>query len=214
MTNHTQLPNLDTAAIGSPITRLGVSFFPVYLMEGDLPEISTGRDSGLVIDELDNPSVPTLLAYNPTDKPILVVEGQHFLGGQAESHDQRNGPRSGQDQTGNPGFLPGAGPLGSSRSVPASRDVHSPQGAPPEGGGGQLLHGTRVVLAKVTRAPSGAKSKTCWATRELPQRRRRQPISTTCTAGRTDGPRQRRTLSGGGRFHARAGSQSLTGARW
>ncbi len=81
MTNHTQLPNLDTAAIGSPITRLGVSFFPVYLMEGDLPEISTGRDSGLVIDELDNPSVPTLLAFNPTGKPILVVEGQHFLGG-------------------------------------------------------------------------------------------------------------------------------------
>ena len=81
MTNHTHLPNLDTAAIGSPITRLGVSFFPVYLMEGDLPEISTGRDSGIVIDELDDPSVPTLLAYNPTAKPILVVEGQQFLGG-------------------------------------------------------------------------------------------------------------------------------------
>ena len=81
MTNHSHLPNLETAAIGSPITRLGVSFFPIYLMDADLPEISTGQDSGLVIKELEKPTVPTLLAHNPTRKPILVVEGQHFLGG-------------------------------------------------------------------------------------------------------------------------------------
>ena len=81
MTNHTHLPNLETAAVGSPITRLGVSFFPIYLMDCELPEISTGPDSGLVINELENPSVPTLLAHNPTRTPILVVEGQHFLGG-------------------------------------------------------------------------------------------------------------------------------------
>ena len=81
MTNHSHLPNLETAAIGSPTTRLGVSFFPIYLMDADLPEISTGQGSGLVIKELENPTVPTLLAHNPTRKPILVVEGQHFLGG-------------------------------------------------------------------------------------------------------------------------------------
>ena len=81
MTNHSHLPNLETAAIGSPITRLGVSFFPIYLMDAELPEISTGPDSGLVISELERPAVPTLLAHNPTRKPILVVEGQHFLGG-------------------------------------------------------------------------------------------------------------------------------------
>lgn len=81
MTNHSHLPNLETAAIGSPITRLEVSFFPIYLMDADLPEIATGRDSGLVISELEDPAVPTLLAHNPTREPILVVEGQHFLGG-------------------------------------------------------------------------------------------------------------------------------------
>lgn len=81
MTNHSHLPNLETAAIGSPITRLGVSFFPIYLMDAELPEISTGQESGLVIKELESPTVPTLLAHNPTRKPILVVEGQHFLGG-------------------------------------------------------------------------------------------------------------------------------------
>ena len=81
MTNRTHVPNLDTAAIGNPITRLGVSFFPIYLMGNDLPEISTGENSGLVIDELDDATVPILLAKNPSDKPILIVEGQHFLGG-------------------------------------------------------------------------------------------------------------------------------------
>lgn len=30
-------PNLDTAAVGAPITRLGVSFFPIYLPDNDLP---------------------------------------------------------------------------------------------------------------------------------------------------------------------------------
>ena len=81
MTSHAHIPNLDTAAIGNPVTRLGVSFFPIYMMGNDLPEISTGEDSGLVINELDDAAVPTLLANNPTDKPILIVEGQHFLGG-------------------------------------------------------------------------------------------------------------------------------------
>jgi hypothetical protein len=81
MTNQPHLPNLETAAVGSPITRLGISFFPIYLMGADLPDISTGQDSGLVIKELENPSVPSLLAHNPTRKPVLVVEGQHFLGG-------------------------------------------------------------------------------------------------------------------------------------
>lgn len=75
------IPKLDTAAVGYPVTRLGVSFFPVYLRENELPEIATGDSSGLVVDELDEATVPTLSANNPTDKPILVVEGEHFIGG-------------------------------------------------------------------------------------------------------------------------------------
>lgn len=34
-------PDLETAAIGRPITRAGISFFPVYLMADGLPEIAT-----------------------------------------------------------------------------------------------------------------------------------------------------------------------------
>ena len=74
------IPKLDTLAIGWPITRLGVSFFPVYLAANGLPAITTGEASGLVVDELDEPSVQALRVRNPGDKPVLVVEGEHFLG--------------------------------------------------------------------------------------------------------------------------------------
>ena len=74
-------PKLDTVAIGWPITRLGLSFFPVYLAVNKLPTIETGEISGLVVDEVAEPSVQALRVYNPSDKPVLVVEGEHFLGG-------------------------------------------------------------------------------------------------------------------------------------
>ncbi|MDE0448248.1 MAG: hypothetical protein OXH96_16420 [Spirochaetaceae bacterium] len=72
---------LDTVAVGSPITRLGVSLFPLYLAANELPEIATGESSGLVVDELDEASVGALRVRNPGDRPVLVVEGEHFLGG-------------------------------------------------------------------------------------------------------------------------------------
>lgn len=76
-----QSNNLATASVGTPITRLNVSFFPIYLKSNGLPEIATGPDAGLLVDELPHAAVPTLLAHNPTAKPILVVEGEHFHGG-------------------------------------------------------------------------------------------------------------------------------------
>ncbi|MCY4541068.1 MAG: ADP-ribosylglycohydrolase family protein [Rhodobacteraceae bacterium] len=72
---------LDTVTLGTPIERLGVSFFPLFMPGNELPEITTGEDSGLKIEELDEESVETLHASNPTDKLVLVVEGEHFLGG-------------------------------------------------------------------------------------------------------------------------------------
>ena len=74
------IPTLDTLSIGWPITRLGVSFFPVYLADNQLPAITTGEASRLEVDELDEPSVQELRVRNPGDKPVLVVEGEHFLG--------------------------------------------------------------------------------------------------------------------------------------
>ena len=74
-------PNLDTVALGTPIERLGVWFFPLYLPGNDLPAIATGDASGLLVNELETASVQELRVTNPTDKPVLVVEGEHFLGG-------------------------------------------------------------------------------------------------------------------------------------
>jgi len=75
------LPAIDSAPIGPPITRRGISLYPVYLPGNALPPIATGRDAGLVVDELDDAEVPHLAVHNPTDRPILVVEGEQFVGG-------------------------------------------------------------------------------------------------------------------------------------
>lgn len=73
--------NLERAAVGRPITRLGVSFFPVYLPENHLPEIATGQDSHLTIEELDDSTVPLLQAQNPSGVPVLIPEGEQLVGG-------------------------------------------------------------------------------------------------------------------------------------
>ena len=76
------IPNLHTAAVGAPLTRLGVSLFPVYLPGNKLPTITTGDTSGLLVDELETPSVRTLRVSNPTDKPVLariLHEGFDFV---------------------------------------------------------------------------------------------------------------------------------------
>jgi len=75
------IPNLSNVAIGAPITRRDVSFFPLYLPGNALPTIVTGDTSGLIVEELESASVNLLRVNNPTDKPVLVVEGEHFVGG-------------------------------------------------------------------------------------------------------------------------------------
>ena len=55
------IPNLETAAVGRPINRLGISLFPVYLPVNNVPGIATGPSSGLTIDELPAASVPHLM---------------------------------------------------------------------------------------------------------------------------------------------------------
>lgn len=72
------IAKLETASVGYPVTRFGVSFFPVYLTGNELPEISS---EGLVIEELAQATVPELTARNPTEKPILIVEGEQLIGG-------------------------------------------------------------------------------------------------------------------------------------
>ena len=75
-------PALETAAIGSPITRSGISFFPVYLKSNGLPKIATGPKAKRVIDEVsEEGSVPELTVTNPKKRPLLLLEGEQFIGG-------------------------------------------------------------------------------------------------------------------------------------
>ena len=75
------IPTLEHGAIGRPLNRLGFSLFPVYLPPANLPPIATGPGSGLVVDELPNASVPTLSVTNPTNRAILLIEGESLVGG-------------------------------------------------------------------------------------------------------------------------------------
>ena len=74
-------PHLGNGSVGAPITRGGISVFPIYLGESDLPPISTGPTGGLIIDEVPGGDVPHLVVTNPTDRAILIVEGEQLVGG-------------------------------------------------------------------------------------------------------------------------------------
>lgn len=74
------LARLDHAAVGRPITRCGVSLFPIYF-HGSTLDIATGPASGVQITEQPSAEVPTLVADNPTDHLVLLVAGETVLGG-------------------------------------------------------------------------------------------------------------------------------------
>lgn len=79
-TSTLSFPTLEHAAIGRPITRCGVSLFPVYV-HGPVLDIATGPSSGVVITEQPSAEVPTLVAENPTDRLVLLVAGETVVGG-------------------------------------------------------------------------------------------------------------------------------------
>ena len=74
------ITKIDNASVGYPITRNGVSFFPVYIQQHS-PLITTGRSGGVHITERGDAEVPTLHVNNPTDSPVLLVEGETVNGG-------------------------------------------------------------------------------------------------------------------------------------
>ncbi|MDD9998087.1 MAG: hypothetical protein OXQ89_10120, partial [Rhodospirillaceae bacterium] len=76
-----RIPRLEGASVGWPITRSGISLFPIYIGCNDLPDIVTGASADLGISEMEDASVQSLKAYNPSSAPVLVLEGELFLGG-------------------------------------------------------------------------------------------------------------------------------------
>jgi hypothetical protein len=74
------LHQLETASIGYPITRRGVSLFPVYVRQHPA-HVATGAAAGTRIVEKPDATVPTLQVHNPGGSPVLLVAGETVLGG-------------------------------------------------------------------------------------------------------------------------------------
>ncbi len=73
---------LEHAAIGRPITRLGASIYPIYLLGQPLPfSFTTGITSDVIVSEKTNAEVPTLQVTNRGGQPVLIPEGQVLDGG-------------------------------------------------------------------------------------------------------------------------------------
>lgn len=72
--------NISHTSVGSPLTRAGLSLFPVYV-HGPSTSIATGPQSGVVIREKADAEVPVLEVVNPTDRRVLLVDGEVVQGG-------------------------------------------------------------------------------------------------------------------------------------
>ncbi|MFV0316203.1 MAG: ARPP-1 family domain-containing protein [Microthrixaceae bacterium] len=77
----TPTPALEHASIGAPITRLGVSLFPLYLHQPPGPRITSTGGGGVHVEEAQDEEVPTLVATNHAPEPLLLVEGETLAGG-------------------------------------------------------------------------------------------------------------------------------------
>jgi len=75
------IEQLERASIGRPLTRGGVSLFPVYIHGTDGLDIAA-RPADLTISEQPSAEVPTITVTNPGRRPTLLVEGETVTGGQ------------------------------------------------------------------------------------------------------------------------------------
>ncbi|MFM8238290.1 MAG: ARPP-1 family domain-containing protein [Actinomycetota bacterium] len=71
-------------SIGRPITRQGVSLFPVYVHDGAGDRGVRGGGGQVVVEEREHAQVPTLVATNNGDTPAVLVEGETVVGGQQD----------------------------------------------------------------------------------------------------------------------------------
>ena len=79
------IAQLDHAAIGRPITRAGISLFPLYLPtsgEDDPTAAIADRTDEVIITEQPSAAVPSICVTNPGRAPVLLVEGETIAGGQ------------------------------------------------------------------------------------------------------------------------------------
>lgn len=80
------LQALDTISIGRPVTRGPITLYPLYLHAEPAPAYRAGPDASaaLTVEEVPAAEVPTLVATVTGDVPVLLVEGEAFLGGRQD----------------------------------------------------------------------------------------------------------------------------------
>lgn len=79
------IAQLDRAAIGRPITRAGISLFPIYLPtlgDHDPTAQIADRTDEVIITEQPSAAVPSICVTNRGGAPVLLVEGETIAGGQ------------------------------------------------------------------------------------------------------------------------------------
>lgn len=75
------IEQLERASVGRPITRGGVSLFPIYIHGGGGIDIGA-RPAGVQITEQGSAEVPIITVTNSGQRPALLVEGETVTGGQ------------------------------------------------------------------------------------------------------------------------------------
>ena len=75
------IEQLERASVGRPITRGGVSLFPIYIHGGGGIDIGA-RPADVQITEQGSAEVPTITVTNSGQRPALLVEGETVTGGQ------------------------------------------------------------------------------------------------------------------------------------
>ena len=79
------LTTLNHVSVGRPITKFGISIFPVY--QGGVPEFTQSiiRPNDLVvIREKESPTVPTLVVENKNGSPVVHFVGETLEGGRQQ----------------------------------------------------------------------------------------------------------------------------------
>ncbi len=76
---------IDDASVGRPVTRAGVSLFPVYLHQGTgpeyLPGITAATSKVVWFEEQQTAAVSMLTLVSTADLPVLFPEGDTVVGG-------------------------------------------------------------------------------------------------------------------------------------
>ena len=74
------IQQLANASIGVPVTRAGITFFPVFIHQS-APEFLSGAAGHLEVTERPGAEVPTLRVSNKNHLPVLISEGETLNGG-------------------------------------------------------------------------------------------------------------------------------------